>query len=74
MLESFRGHDKISIISFWRRDDIARDFFCYHYFYIQNLFVRDDKRSLFESEEKLVFLLYKKSEADAKYNLAILNL
>ena len=48
MLDSFSGDSDISIIGFWRKDEDPGDFYCYHYFYVQNLIVKDDK-SLFEA-------------------------
>ena len=50
----------------------ASDFYCYHYFYVTDLLVKDDKRSLFEAENKTVFLVYKNLES--KHKLAILDL
>ena len=48
MLDSFSEDSDISIIGFWRKDEDPGDFYCYHYFYVQNLIVKDNK-SLFEA-------------------------
>ena len=66
MIENFSEKDKVTIISFWKKDQSARDFNCYHYFYIKN-FVR-----LEEAANGLVFLIYKQSNSDNI--LAILDL
>ena len=66
MLENFSGKDEKRIIGFWKKDKEAGDFFCYHYFYIQN-FVKFS-----EAANGLVFLIYKNSESN--HILAILNL
>ena len=29
--------EQVSVIGFWRRDEETCDFYCYHYFYMQNL-------------------------------------
>ena len=36
-LKSLTGSNDISIIGFWRRDEVAGNFYCYHYFFIPNL-------------------------------------
>ena len=69
--EGFGKNDDISIISFWKKRPANNNFYCYHYFYIKDLIERDDK-SLFETENEKLFLVYKNS--NSSHDLALLNL
>ena len=66
-LDNLDENECVYIIGFWKKDHKQNDYFCYHYFYIQNLmelevevdYDRYEKRCLFISGENEVFLVFK---------------
>ena len=66
-LDDLDENECVYIIGFWKKDHKQNDYFCYHYFHIQNLMELDvevdynryEKRGLFISVENEVFLVFK---------------